>query len=61
MSHIFGPRNVTLLHPWYTDSTNGLVNSKNFLKLYGVLPFCPKMSFVIAGDRLLLSRIIFLI
>ena len=37
MTHIFGPRNGTLLLPWHTDSTSGF-----FLKLHGVLPFLPE-------------------
>ena len=56
MPHIFGPKNETLLLPWYTDLTSGLDNLEICLKLYRQLPLYLKISFIIGNDRFLLSR-----
>ena len=55
-THIFVRRNGTLSLPGYTDFTSGLENWEICLKLYGLLSFFMKISFIIGGDRSLLSQ-----
>ena len=47
MSQIFGPRNETLLLPWYAGFSRGLENSEICLKLYRLLFFCLNIRFII--------------
>ena len=56
MSHTFGPKYETLSLLWYTELTSGFQNFKTYLKLYRLLTFCVKISFIIGSDRFLLSR-----
>ena len=56
MSHILGPRNETLSLPWYSDFINGLENSEISLRLYQLLSFYLKISFMMGGDIFILTR-----
>ena len=56
MSRILGPGNETLSPPLYTDFSNGLTNLEICLRLYQLLSFCLKISFLMGSDIFLQAQ-----